>query len=225
MGGAEVIKNLKDDDGRFDLKTISSSRMKNVAKAYGWWIAKDCCAITILKVILTCRWSLPRLLLIHPRAARRFHRAQTTNSEIPPRALRTHICCESGIIASADRRRQRTNVAQSRDGRRHFHQGDQDRKLGSWTDILPLQCVQRRGGIPWVGECVGKGDAADRDERDSEAITFASSLGRLPKRDVPRSRFIGVIRRPDILNGSCPTEFRCATPTGTRSAQSAQKWR
>ena len=61
MGGAEVIKNLKDDDGRFDLGTISSSRMNNVAKAYGWWIAKDCCAITILKVILTRRRSLPRL--------------------------------------------------------------------------------------------------------------------------------------------------------------------
>ncbi|KAI9574026.1 hypothetical protein HD554DRAFT_2252704 [Boletus coccyginus] len=49
VGGAEVIKNLKDD--RFDLKTVSSSRMKNVAKAYGWWIAKDCCSITILKPV------------------------------------------------------------------------------------------------------------------------------------------------------------------------------
>jgi hypothetical protein len=134
---------------------------------------------------------VPAGLLIHPRIARRFHRAQTTNSEIPPRALRTDICCESGIIASADRRRQRTNVAQSRDGRRHFCQGDQNRKLGSWTDILPLECVQRRGGISRVGKCVGKGDVADRDERDAEAITFASSLGRLPKRDVPRSRFTG----------------------------------
>ena len=52
MGGAEVIKNIKDDEGWFQLKTISSSRMKNMAKAYGWWIAKDCCTITILKVAL-----------------------------------------------------------------------------------------------------------------------------------------------------------------------------
>ncbi|KAF8554475.1 ARM repeat-containing protein [Imleria badia] len=51
VGGAEIIKNLKDDDGRFELKTISSSRIKNVAKAYGWWIAKDCCSITILKPV------------------------------------------------------------------------------------------------------------------------------------------------------------------------------
>ncbi|KIJ67003.1 hypothetical protein HYDPIDRAFT_26414 [Hydnomerulius pinastri MD-312] len=51
VGGAEVIKNLKDDEGRFEVKNISSSRMKNVAKAYGWWIAKDCCSLTILKPV------------------------------------------------------------------------------------------------------------------------------------------------------------------------------
>ncbi|KAJ6609207.1 armadillo-type protein [Mycena sp. CBHHK59/15] len=50
VGGAEVIKNLKDDDG-FDVKSISSTRMKNVAKAYGWWIAKDCISLSILKPV------------------------------------------------------------------------------------------------------------------------------------------------------------------------------
>ncbi|KAJ7650126.1 hypothetical protein FB45DRAFT_887044 [Roridomyces roridus] len=40
VGGAEIIKNLKDDEG-FDVKSISSTRLKNVAKAYAWWIAKD----------------------------------------------------------------------------------------------------------------------------------------------------------------------------------------
>jgi nucleolar MIF4G domain-containing protein 1 len=49
VGGAEVIKNLKEDDG-FDVKSISSTRMKNVAKAYAWWIAKDCITLGILKV-------------------------------------------------------------------------------------------------------------------------------------------------------------------------------
>lgn len=49
VGGAEVIKNLQEED-RFDLKNISSTRMSNVAKAYGWWIAKDCCSLGILKV-------------------------------------------------------------------------------------------------------------------------------------------------------------------------------
>jgi hypothetical protein len=35
VGSAEVIKNLKDsDDGRFELKTISSSPTKNVVGAY-----------------------------------------------------------------------------------------------------------------------------------------------------------------------------------------------
>ncbi|KAJ6576616.1 hypothetical protein DFH09DRAFT_1149872 [Mycena vulgaris] len=50
VGGAEVIKNLKDDDG-FDVKSISSTRMRNVAKAYGWWIAKDCVTLGILKPV------------------------------------------------------------------------------------------------------------------------------------------------------------------------------
>jgi len=50
VGGAEIIKNLKEDDG-FDVKNISRTRMANVAKAYGWWIAKECCTLTILKPV------------------------------------------------------------------------------------------------------------------------------------------------------------------------------
>lgn len=50
VGGAEVIKNLKENDG-FDAKNISGTRMANMAKAYGWWIAKDCCTLTILKPV------------------------------------------------------------------------------------------------------------------------------------------------------------------------------
>ena len=49
MGGAEVLKNIKEVDG-FEVKNISGTRIANVAKAYGWWIAKDCCTLTILKV-------------------------------------------------------------------------------------------------------------------------------------------------------------------------------
>ncbi|KAL0574986.1 suppressor of glycerol defect [Marasmius crinis-equi] len=50
VGGMEVIKNLAQDEG-FDIKTISSSRMRNVAKAYAWWIAKDCINLSVLKPI------------------------------------------------------------------------------------------------------------------------------------------------------------------------------
>ncbi|KAJ8072377.1 suppressor of glycerol defect [Marasmius tenuissimus] len=50
VGGVEVIKNLKEDEG-FDVKTISSSRIRNVAKAYAWWIAKDCINLSVLKPI------------------------------------------------------------------------------------------------------------------------------------------------------------------------------
>ncbi len=50
VGGAEVIKNAKDDSVAFDVPTMSKSRCKNVARAYGWWIAKDSVALNILKV-------------------------------------------------------------------------------------------------------------------------------------------------------------------------------
>ncbi|KAG1835070.1 hypothetical protein EV424DRAFT_1358792 [Suillus variegatus] len=51
VGGAEVIKSLKDNDVGFDVKSMSPSRMKNVSKAYAWWIAKDCCTLTIFKPV------------------------------------------------------------------------------------------------------------------------------------------------------------------------------
>ena len=50
-GGAEIIKNLRDDDVGCDVKSISSTRMSNLARAFGWWIAKDCVTLAILKVI------------------------------------------------------------------------------------------------------------------------------------------------------------------------------
>ncbi|KAJ7903418.1 hypothetical protein B0H14DRAFT_3079584 [Mycena olivaceomarginata] len=54
VGGAEVIKNLKDDrdeGAAFDVKSISSTRIRNVAKAYAWWVAKDCVTLAILKPV------------------------------------------------------------------------------------------------------------------------------------------------------------------------------
>ena len=62
MGGAEVIKNIKEDGG-FDIKEISKTRVANVAKAYGWWIAKDCCTLAILKV--SCFYFIFRVGLSH----------------------------------------------------------------------------------------------------------------------------------------------------------------
>ncbi|KAJ7067055.1 hypothetical protein C8F01DRAFT_657335 [Mycena amicta] len=50
VGGAEVIKNLQDEDD-FDVKSISSTRIRNVAKAYAWWIAKHCVTLAILKPV------------------------------------------------------------------------------------------------------------------------------------------------------------------------------
>ncbi|KAF9560494.1 ARM repeat-containing protein [Agrocybe pediades] len=50
VGGAAVIKNVKEDDG-FDVKNISQTRLQNVARAYAWWIAKDCVTLLILKPV------------------------------------------------------------------------------------------------------------------------------------------------------------------------------
>ncbi|KAI0926110.1 hypothetical protein AcV5_008659 [Taiwanofungus camphoratus] len=52
VGGAEVIKNLGEDvSAGFNVKNISNMRMRNVAKAYSWWIAKDCCTLAVLKPV------------------------------------------------------------------------------------------------------------------------------------------------------------------------------
>jgi len=52
VGGAEIIKSAQDDNlGLSTGKTVSTAKMNNVAKAYAWWIAKDCCALSILKPV------------------------------------------------------------------------------------------------------------------------------------------------------------------------------
>ncbi|KAK0204844.1 hypothetical protein DFS33DRAFT_1373461 [Desarmillaria ectypa] len=53
VGGVEVIKSIKESGGSkgFDLKYISSTRLRNVARAYAWWISKDCVTLAILKPV------------------------------------------------------------------------------------------------------------------------------------------------------------------------------
>ncbi|KAJ3515422.1 hypothetical protein NLJ89_g1761 [Agrocybe chaxingu] len=48
VGGAAIVKNLEEGDG-FDLKEIPEVRLRNIARAYGWWIAKDSVSLAILK--------------------------------------------------------------------------------------------------------------------------------------------------------------------------------
>lgn len=48
VGGEEMIKNLDDATG-FDLDKISTARLRNVARAYAWWIVKDSVTLAILK--------------------------------------------------------------------------------------------------------------------------------------------------------------------------------
>jgi len=51
VGGAEVLKNLKDNGEGFEARDISSTKMRNVANAYAWWAAKDSVALSIFKPV------------------------------------------------------------------------------------------------------------------------------------------------------------------------------
>ncbi|TFK23605.1 hypothetical protein FA15DRAFT_656561 [Coprinopsis marcescibilis] len=50
VGGEALVRNARDEDG-FDLKNISRTRMKNLARCYAWWIAKDAVSLVILKPV------------------------------------------------------------------------------------------------------------------------------------------------------------------------------
>ena len=64
VGGAAVIKNHQDNDERFELQSISQVRLHSVAKAYGWWIAKDSVSLLVLKVCLTLPVAAVRLMTL-----------------------------------------------------------------------------------------------------------------------------------------------------------------
>lgn len=51
MGGAEVVKAAATSSGDFGGgKSVSAVRLRNVARCYAWWIAKDAVSLSILKV-------------------------------------------------------------------------------------------------------------------------------------------------------------------------------
>lgn len=57
-----MIKSLQEGGGGddFEIKSISSTRIKNLAKAYAWWIAKDSITFAVLKVgrfLFSCSWN------------------------------------------------------------------------------------------------------------------------------------------------------------------------
>jgi len=86
----EVLKNLKEDEDEFEARDISSTKMRNVANAYAWWVAKDCVALSIFKVSCMDRSNFRLTELELP--ARGLHSAQASNTRfliifLPP-ALR-----------------------------------------------------------------------------------------------------------------------------------------
>lgn len=52
-----MIKSLHERGGDdFEAKSISPARIKNIAKAYAWWIAKDSVTLAVLKVSFRICW-------------------------------------------------------------------------------------------------------------------------------------------------------------------------
>jgi hypothetical protein len=58
VGGIELLRRQDELGLSSQGKAVDRSRMRNTARAYSWWVAKDCCSLSILKVsILAARYS------------------------------------------------------------------------------------------------------------------------------------------------------------------------
>jgi len=51
VGGVELIKHREELGFSSQGRSISHCRLRNTARAYSWWVAKDCCSLAIFKVI------------------------------------------------------------------------------------------------------------------------------------------------------------------------------
>ena len=58
VGGIELLKRQDEPGFAPQGESISRYRLKNTARAYSWWIAKDCCSLTIFKVFHPHRTTL-----------------------------------------------------------------------------------------------------------------------------------------------------------------------
>ena len=50
VGGVELLKRQDELGFSSQGKSINRFRLRNTARAYSWWVAKDCCSLTIFKV-------------------------------------------------------------------------------------------------------------------------------------------------------------------------------
>lgn len=97
VGGAAVVKNAQ-DSGDFVLQNISQIRLHNVAKAYGWWIAKDSISLHVLKVYVC---AVVSTLMDWPIViACWLHSAQTSIARVFARTIHPNLCQQSEINAA-----------------------------------------------------------------------------------------------------------------------------
>lgn len=63
VGGVELLKRQEELGFPSHGKSISHYRLKNTARAYSWWVAKDCCSLSIFKVIHTWMGHIGHMLM------------------------------------------------------------------------------------------------------------------------------------------------------------------
>jgi len=51
VGGIELLKHREELGFSSQGKSIGHYRLRNTARAYSWWVAKDCCSLTIFKPV------------------------------------------------------------------------------------------------------------------------------------------------------------------------------
>ena len=142
MGGEEVIKNLKDDGDGFNVKAISTIRLKNVAKAYAWWIAKDCATLAMLKVrvnFLRCT----RVTDVLTIEACGLHNPQNADEGLLQRVIHSTVHQQPGVNTLAGLEcRWSSYDKKSTCRRRNIHQSHTNRKFGNGSRIFLVRGVQ-----------------------------------------------------------------------------------
>lgn len=65
VGGVELLKRRDELVISSQTKPISRSRMENVARAYSWWVARDCCSLAIFKVSALLASRIGHMIMVH----------------------------------------------------------------------------------------------------------------------------------------------------------------
>ena len=89
VGGVELLKRRDELGFSPQGKSIGRCRLKNTARAYSWWVAKDCCSLAIFKVF---RFHCPTF---KPHANEVNSLLTFQPSRTRPKVSSKNLCCNS----------------------------------------------------------------------------------------------------------------------------------